>query len=161
MTEGSLILVAMVDPAAVPERFRRRRSEWPLHVTILPWFTVPDEALFIDFLEKHLPSEQSFMATVGADADFGANGEISVSLIENRQPFAVLHNYVFEAVKDHGGGMMANTWIGASYRPHVTHQGDNRLHKGDAFAVSSLTLVRLLKDDVCEVVATISLGGTV
>lgn len=161
MTEGALIIVAMVDPGSVPVRFKRRRLEWPLHVTVVPWFMVPDEQKFIQFLEEHLPSEPSFNVLVGQDAAFGAEGEIPVSLIADRTPFAILHNYVLEAIADHDGTVLLNTWIRDAYRPHITHHGDNRLHEGDTFTARSLTIVRLLDDDMCEVVTTMSLGDTV
>lgn len=161
MIPGALIVVAMVDPGSVPKQFRRRRLEWPLHVTILPWFTVPDEASFIGFLERNLPSEQSFEAVMGADAAFGEDGKTTVSLVENKQPLAVLHNYVLEAVLGQDGTVLVNTWIRDSYKPHVTHHGENRLHPGDTFMIQSLTLVRLLNEDMCEVVVTLPLGDTV
>lgn len=158
MTEGALIIVAMVDPATAPKHFRRRRLEWPLHVTILPWFTVPDEAVLIEFLKRHLPSEPAFEAIIGEDVAFGETGETPVSLVENRAPFAAVHNYVLEAVVGQQGTLLMNTWIRESYKPHVTHHGDNRLYPGDAFMVQSLSLVRLLDKDMCEIVTTVSLG---
>lgn len=161
MTEGALIIVAMVDPDTVPHRFQRKRLQWPLHVTVLPWFTVPDEAALVDFLQRHLPSEQAFEAIIGADASFGESGERPVSLVENRAPFALLHNYVLEAVLGQHGTVLMNTWIRDSYKPHVTHHGENRLHPGETFMVQSLTLVRLLNEDMCEVVVTMPLGDTV
>lgn len=160
MTEGALIVVAMVDPASAPQLFRRRRLEWPLHVTVLPWFTVPDEAVFVEFLERHLPSEPAFQAVIDVDAAFGEAGEIPVSLVKNRVPFAAMHTYVLEAVLGQHGTVLMNTWIRDSYKPHVTHHGDNRLHQGDTFMVQSLTVVRLLDEDMCEVVTTIALGDT-
>lgn len=159
MKPGALVLVAMVDPASVPTTFRRKRLEWPLHVTVLPWFSVPDEPKFIQFLHDHLLSESGFEAIMGEDAAFGVNGEIPVTLAASRQPFAVLHNYLLEAVHDHGGEMLVNTWLRDNYRPHVTHHGDNRLFEGDAFMVQSLTLVRLLDEDMCEVVTSFVLGA--
>lgn len=159
MKPGALVLVAMVDPGAMPATFRRKRLEWPLHVTVAPWFTVPDESKFIQFLENHLQSEQGFEAVMGEDAAFGASGEIPVTLVQNRQPFGLLHNYVLEAIYDHGGEMLVNTWIRENYRPHVTHHGANRLFPGDVFMVQSLTLVRLLDEDLCEVVTSFSLGA--
>lgn len=160
MKPGALIVVAMVDPEHVPERFRRRRLEWPLHVTIVPWFTVPDVAKCIQFLKENLASEPSFEVIMGEDTAFGADHDIPVTLVANRQPFGILHNYVLEMIKDHGGEILMNTWIGDSYRPHVTHHGSNRLYTGDTFMVRSVTLVRLLDDDFCEVVTTIPLGET-
>ena len=111
MTEGALIVVAMVDPTAAPKHFRRRRLEWPLHVTILPWFTVPDEPVFISFLERHLPSESAFDAIIGEHTAFGEAGETPVSLVENRAPFAAMHNYVLEAVLGQQGMVLMNTWM--------------------------------------------------
>lgn len=158
MKPGALIIVAMVDPATVPTTFRRKRLEWPLHVTIAPWFTVPDETKMIRFLESNLLSEPSFIAEIGDDTTFGEDGSIAVSLVANPQRFNVLHNYLLEYIRDNEGAIFVNTWTGDAYRPHVTHHGDNRLYGGDSFAVQSLTLVRLADDEWCEVVANFSLG---
>ncbi len=159
MNPGALVLVAMVDPASVPSTFRRKLLEWPLHVTVAPWFSVPDEDLFIQFLERNLPSEPSFESLMGEDAAFGADNEIPVTLVSNREPFAVLHNYLLEAIHGYDGVMLVNTWIRENYKPHVTHHGENRLFPGDTFMVRSLTLVRLLDEDVCEVVTSFALGA--
>lgn len=161
MRPGALVAVAMVDPAAVPTRFRRKRLEWPLHVTVAPWFTVPDEAEFISFLKTHLPSEPQFEAVMGENTAFGTDREIPVTLVLNRQPFALLHNYLLEVVQGHHGEILVNTWLREDYKPHVTHHGDSRLFPGDSFMVRAITLVRLLDEDMCEVIATLPLGRAI
>lgn len=160
MTVGSFVLVAMVHPEQVPKSFRRRRLEWPLHVTLLPWFEVLDAEGFMHDLNRLVPQEQSFIAEVGEDALFGPNRDVPVSLIKNREPFAIMHYFLLTILEKHDGVFSASSnWTKKDYTPHVTHHGDERLHPGESFRVNNVAVVKLLNDDMCEVVNVIPLGA--
>lgn len=159
MKPGALILVTMVDPAAVPAKFRRKRLDWPLHITLVPWFELPDEAAFLEQLRTIIPMEESFQVTVGEEAAFGIENDTPVNLINYSRPLTVMHYFLLTALEAHQATMVSNTnWIRDKYSPHVTHHGNSRLHLGDVVSVNTITVVRLLDDDWCEVVDALTLN---
>lgn len=159
MKTGSLILVSMIRPAQLEQTFRRKRLEWPLHVTLVPWFQIQDAPRFITRLGEFTASKQEFTSTIGTDELFGADRDVPVSLFSDSAELTLLHNELITFVESQGARFGAEgQYIKDAYRPHVTQHGQSRLHEGDDVEVSAITVVRLLDDDVCEVVATVPLG---
>ncbi len=158
MQAGACILVAMIDPAHAPRQFQRTRLGWPLHVTLVPWFTVQNVTDLQHRLHSIIAQETSFIAETGEDTFFGAQHDTPVSLIANRQPFVLLHNVLLELLDDIGAHFVASQlWLRREYRPHVTHHGSDRLHPGYMFPVETVTLVQLQDEQNCEIVDTLLL----
>lgn len=149
METGSLILVVMVEPPAISYSFRRKRMDWPLHITLIPWFKTVDEQAVIESIKRALGAIPSFELTVGSDTMFG---ETSVSLIADPEPIVDLHNVLLETVAQNVVFSQMPNWIGNEYQPHITHHDDSRLADGQKVTVKDVTVVRLLPNNICQVV---------
>ncbi|GAB4098352.1 2'-5' RNA ligase family protein [Sinomonas halotolerans] len=131
------VAVMFVEPAPVGERFGKRH--WPLHVTLLRFDLAPDAALAAaSGAFAHL---EPVRAQVGHDADFGFRGRVRVSLVEAVPGLRALHESLLESVGGAGGYIHSTHHTGDGFRPHVTMQGERRVHEGDTLRLDSVSLV--------------------
>lgn len=160
-TAGSHIAVIMVDKLPKGAAFRRKRMEWPLHVTVMPWFSVAKpQHLLLQDLETITKKRKSFRLAVDSDALFGPKKDISVSLVQKNENISSLHQELLRYVLAHGAVEDSYVqWLGDAYRPHITHHGKIRPNTGDIISADGLTIVKLLEDDICEVVTDLQFGG--
>ncbi len=156
---GSLIVVYLVEPRQPGDRFRRTRLDWPLHITLVPWFSVKSETAVIPELDSLVSNYPQFPVTVGQDAMFGPDKNIPVSIVATPEPCRKLQDILVKALRYHGAIFASERWIGAEYRPHITHHGSRRDQAGDTEHVRSITLVRLADQQTCEVVRHFTLKG--
>jgi 2'-5' RNA ligase len=147
MKPGDRLICALIQPQPVGYRFK----QWPLHITLVPWFRldISSERLAGQMREAYVGGH-AFEITVGMDAYFGYRNRKQVSLIDapelprlEGQSRRLLHAHkawvVDEADKTRRG-----------FRPHVTVQGDDRLHEGDRFICDRLYVIAQHGD--CKVV---------
>ncbi len=134
---------------SVESRYNFSCKEWPLHVTLLPNFTVSDS---IDELIKNLDqvatSITSFNIQVDEDANFGPNGEVLVSLIKPGADILSLHSKLLAITKSYQFDVPQ--YIGQGYRPHATKQINNQLRSGENYHVDSMTLVDMYPNNDIE-----------
>lgn len=169
---GSLIIVHLVERRPEGTTFRRKRTEWPLHVTLVPWFTVEDGqrgALLADLMLKGA-EKQPFRVHVGGEELFGPHKDVPVNLIVEQQPVRALHDELMAVVREHGvrfhGRASAHSGTEQTYRAHITHhQAADGLHRrfpGDEEMFDCLTVARLLDDNGaqwCEIIRNIEFSG--
>ena len=156
---GSLILVHLVERQPEGHRFRRSRSEWPLHVTVIPWFRVPGakRLAFFRAVERYAKSQPQFSVTVGADAAFGHNSDIPVNLIVEQEALRDLHEGLLDVLRQFGTiNTNARAYIQGDYRAHITHHTkDGALHRllpGDRERIDSITIAQLVHSEGQEMV---------
>src|SRR6266480_1138891 len=104
MKPGDRLICLFVNPPIVGRNVRFK--EWPLHVTIVPWFrlgTSHDE-LALE-LENTLLDLTQFEAVAGPNAGFGHNKSKVVSLVEPSPKFAEIEKRVRQTLKKH------NAWL--------------------------------------------------
>ncbi|HWT55643.1 MAG TPA: 2'-5' RNA ligase family protein [Candidatus Microsaccharimonas sp.] len=160
MTPGALILVVALEDLPVGSTFKRTRQDWPLHVTLLNWFTVASAQHTIAALTQSLMAMEPFTIHVDRDAFFGPNNDVPVSLFTDESELKALHTQILATVQENGGKLAQETvWIGDEYTPHTTHHGDKRARPGDDFIVSRVCVVTVHDDDQCEVTRYIPLLG--
>jgi 2'-5' RNA ligase len=165
MLQTQYILVHFVETQKIGHRFIRSRAEWPLHITLIPWFTVHAELTtpFIAALTERAQQCCRFDATVGEEHAFTApNGDkrVPVNLMANQKPFRNLHNQLLNLVRDYYMSFeVTNPYIGDRFRAHITHHTKDgvvyRCTQGDTLHIKDFSLVRLIpgKDtQKCEVV---------
>lgn len=169
---GSLIIVHLVEPMAVGKMFPRHRANWPLHVTLVPWFYIADERRhkMLEALQTYLSTEQPFSVHVGEEKKFGPDKNVPVNLIDEQEPVRRLHNALVKVAGDYGAqfhkGASAHSGAEQTYVAHITHhQAADGLHRrfpGDEEAFDSITVARLLGDhgsQMCEIIRAITFGG--
>ncbi len=156
---GDFIVVHMVEKLPVGAQFERHRLDWPLHITLAPWFNRADSAALTTALSEIAADMQPFNAVVGEERAFGADGEIPVNVIENQTDMRGLHQAIIKAVRTAAGTFESTRFIDPAYTAHITHHARTRRQQGDIEQIDDFHLVRLLPPNTCEVVAQFTLGS--
>ena len=165
---GSLIIVHLVEKRPEGTTFRRQRAEWPLHITLVPWFRVDDNqrSQLLAALTDFGDAKQGFTVHVGEQESFGPHKDVPVNLIREQAPIVQLHDELMAIVRQYGarfhGSASAHSGIEQTYRAHITHhQSVDGLHRrfpGDVEAFDGFSVARLLSDrDVqwCEIIQNV------
>ncbi len=167
---GQLIIVHLVEKRSAGDVFPRKRADWPLHITLVPWFaTNSDESGLLHALHAYCRETAAFIIQVGPEEKFGSGGDVPVNTIRNQAEIEQLHDALLKVVQEHGGAWegeaSARSGIGQKYRAHITHHvKDGVIHRrciGDEEQVNDITVARLLSDNgvqKVEVLENITLG---
>ena len=116
-------------------------KEWPLHVTIVPWFRAdvyPDDLLAE--IKANLSEVRAFDVHIGPEVTFGRAK--TANLIQQPTPLDDIESAVRAVLKGHGAWLVDETTKKKrSYKPHVTAQSNVRLHEGESFWCDRLYIV--------------------
>lgn len=148
---GDLLVVNFIGPMQVGAQFERTRHEWPLHITMAPWFYLEDTETLSAALNGVADSADAFEVEVGGEELFGLERDVAVNVVIPQSAEMLLHRAIVSAIRDAGGVFRDERWIGQSHRPHITHHDDNRRYEGDVELFDNFHLVRLLPGNLCEV----------
>ena len=90
---GSLIIVHLVESIETGAVFPRKRAEWPLHITLVPWFYLADDQreAFLQALTELAAAYAPFTVNVGEEEKFGPDKDVSVNLLVEQAPVRSLH----------------------------------------------------------------------
>lgn len=155
MKPGDRLITALVGTHHTGDVFK----EWLLHVTIVAWFASDlSSETIAQNLSDSLHGIQPFTVTMGSEAYIGYGGKALVNVVAQPTPFMEIQRRVEQTLDDLGVTMTATrgTW-GEAYRPHVTVQAGQRLHKGDSWKCSGLYVVSLRPDGTNVIEAEIPL----
>lgn len=154
MRPGDRLVCMLIKPLERGARFKA----WPLHITIIPWFRVPENnAELLADLRRRLEPFQPFEATVNGEARFG-KGRL-VNLIAQPSPLTSVARQVRVYLHLRGAWIVDETTkVRRPFRPHVTIQGDTRLQRGDRIYCDQLTVVEQY-GDYKEVIGNVRLGA--
>jgi 2'-5' RNA ligase len=151
---GDRLICIFIEPVQPGLRF----VEWPLHITLIPWFRAKlssDE--LAEAIRQKLQAVNSFTLTVSEDAHFGYRGQKIVSLIQLPSPLEAIALKLRQILKTQKAWLVdESTKAVFSFRPHITVQGNKRLSKGDSFMCHMVAIVEQ-KGDYKEVVAEVEL----
>jgi 2'-5' RNA ligase len=138
MRPGDRLICALVKSQAVGFRFR----EWPLHITIVPWFRLDlTSAELAENYSRSLVGSHPFEVRVGESTQFGYKKRKQVNLVQapelirlEGQTRRFLHSHkawvVDEADKTR-----------RHFRPHITVQSGERSLEGDSLLCERLYVV--------------------
>jgi 2'-5' RNA ligase len=151
-----------VEDRPVGFRFVRSRGEWPLHITLVPWFTIQNEALINSCLEEVASTNEAFNVTVGALDMFGTHNDVPVNVIHEQEKIKELHMGLIASLRNLGATFIEERWIDHGYHAHITrHESQGKWRdQGDTERVNDYHLVRLVDGNVCEIVKRFVLGPT-
>jgi 2'-5' RNA ligase len=131
---------------AVEEMKPFQDQDWPLHVTVMPWFSVSDRhsESFIEALEHRASQEKSPLQLFGDEIEyFGSDRSIKVRTLRNISRIAQLHNDLLSLIARDYAGIVDSPYIGSQYRAHVTEQaGGKKIEKDQEIILENLQLVR-------------------
>jgi 2'-5' RNA ligase len=142
MKPGDRLITALVGEHREGETFK----DWLLHVTIVAWFEsdLSSEEIARK-LQEQLQGIKPFEVTMAGEEHLGFGGKALVNLVAQPTPFMEIQKRVEKTLDELGVKMTATrgTW-GEAYKPHVTVQGAERLHEGDAWHCDRLYVVSQL-----------------
>ncbi len=154
MQKGDRLLCAFIKPQDQGYTF----SDWPLHVTLIPWFRLDlsSNTLATELRDGFIGSK-TFQVNVQGEANFGYKKRKQVNLAlspdlmklegQSRRMLHRHHAWVVDEA-DH---------TRRGYHPHVTVQKNSRLQEGDIFKCDKLYIVEQ-RVEYKEVVAIVELG---
>lgn len=150
MKSDDKLICAFVESVVVGQRF----EDWPLHITIVPWFKiVSSEEDFFSCIEQSMQDQKPFMSKVGKEKRFAA---WQFNMLINDE-WKLLHERSLKCVNKNARSTAPLRFIGRYYRPHVTAQKNKRLYAGDIFTCNRLSVVEQ-KGAYHEVVREVYLG---
>lgn len=139
MVPGDRLVCAFVEPLTPGAVF----AEWPLHVTVVPWFRVdiPTDRL-VSLLSSTLSSVHAFDASADGTAHFGRGGKKLVHLIAAPSPFWDVEHRIRELLHRQQAWIVDETTRKRrTYQPHITNQQGTQAHDGQAVQVNNLYII--------------------
>lgn len=122
-------------------------EQLPLHCTLIHWFWLSSIESTVRSIHQLLKNQDVPQLSIGEEAQFTGvtnSGPISVVVNKVKRTAVIteLHEAVVKILEDAKVEYSMPQYIHSGYVPHVTHQKDGRLTKGDAVKVSSLYLAQ-------------------
>jgi 2'-5' RNA ligase len=151
MTTGSLILVHFVEQQL--EGWSFPREHWPLHITLVPWFSVVDAEAVLRSLARVADETTPFRLRVGGQEQFGVHGEVSVNIIANQELVKALHVKLVETLAEADTAYHEQRYMGQRFLAHITRHAIDGRHssEGEEIQVNDFHLVRLVNEQTCRV----------
>jgi 2'-5' RNA ligase len=137
MKPGDRLVCAFVEKFDPGYEFK----EWPLHVTIVPWFRIEatSRELTRQF-EQVITPMASFEIVIDGTARFGRNK--LVNLVLEPSPLTEVEKRVRGVLKERQAWLVDETTKRHhAFRPHVTTQKSARLNESDHFRCDRLYIV--------------------
>ena len=135
------VIAIMIEPVSVGQEF----IDWPLHITVVPWFPCHDDnkldALLMEIAKSHRP----FKAKVGKLEKFGPKRDVPVNLVKRNRRLNNLHNDVLDVLEKNDMSIHQKNFVGNGYQAHITHQKHAKKQKGDKLRIDSLTLIKQIR----------------
>lgn len=133
------VVVALIHPMNMGDVF----ESWPLHMTLVPWFTLDNKRLFMDDAQKLAKRYSRIDSVVGEVRQWG---NLSVNVLERTPRLHSLHIDLLQLVRSHGQLKVREQYTGEHYTPHITHQKYTSVMKGEHVVISSIYLVEKSAD---------------
>jgi 2'-5' RNA ligase len=153
MKPGDRLVCALVEPLPLGASFK----DWPLHITIVPWFRtdVPSDSLASE-MSAALKDIDPFEVVMDGTAKFGRGK--TVNLAQLPTPLTEVETRVRQILKLHQAWLVDETTKHQRpFRPHVTAQKSVRLQEGDNWRCDRLYIIEQ-KGDHKEVRALAALN---
>lgn len=137
MQPGDRLLCAFVEQPDQSAQF----TEWPLHVTIMPWFrTEISSDQLADELCDCLCEFKPFQVVMSDETKFGHDK--IVNLVAQPTLLMEVEEQTRAVIKRHTAWLVDETTKRRrEYSPHVTAQKEERLYRGDTFICNAIYIV--------------------
>lgn len=132
------VIAILLEPLQLDREF----IQWPLHITIVPWFHGYDEEKLDLLLAGLAKAVKPFSAVVGDVEKFGPKKDVAVNVIDDNSDLIKLHEIVFNELERNGFVIHQKDFVGDKYRAHVTRQPISNANFGDELEIKSLTLIK-------------------
>lgn len=145
MKPGSNTLVHLPEQQPIGYQFKNRHEDWPLHITLVPWFYIDEpqeEGLFKD-LQGICEATETIDVLVGNPELFGP-GSKPVNVIPDEVALHGLHKQLLHRVDESDAELQVpRTQVGRLYRPHITLHPTNSAERGSVLTVGSLARISI------------------
>lgn len=140
MNSDKHLIATLLEPLEQGATF----TDWPLHLTIVPWFGVDieKERELDNLLDNIALRQKSTMVRVGATAMFGVGEDIPVNVIEPDDSLSELHLDVYESIRAAGFEIIGQNYFGKNYNPHVSEQNGKKVIAGEVLEIRKFTLIK-------------------
>lgn len=128
------ILVALLDDFQPDDSF----VQWPLHVTLVPWFKPLDLKPFTKELRGKAGCYRQITSTVGEQRIWGLH---TVNVIDRVPILQELHAELLALVRIRGRLLINEQYTGENYTPHITHQGTVAAVQGRTVTIHTVYLI--------------------
>jgi hypothetical protein len=120
-------------------------GEWPLHVTVVPWFSIPEryDGAFSTSVTNLMHSIHPITIHGGDERHFGEENDIRVRTVTSMGGLALLHDKLVEIITRYDGEIFSS-WIQGreGYEPHVTATDSDELDDCEQRTLTHLQRVR-------------------
>lgn len=116
-------------------------EQFPLHVTLLPWFDVPYRQSLVNSVQNFATRQSPQEVKATDEALFGPNEDVRVRLLGRVGSLHAMHEELLEIVATQRGEVLNPEFIGDKYAPHVTYQGEQGLEENETRVISRLQIV--------------------
>lgn len=168
----SLMIVHLLEDHEPGHRFVRNSHQWPLHITLVPWFYI--ESFNLPHLDEALANlsktKQPFDIKVGTQVMLrsGEGGLLPVNIVAEQRDIKQLHLELLGLVRSKYKAFHLSPpkFIEGDYIAHITHnaetEGSPKHKEGDVFS-GGFSLIREISDggiSICELVKNFDLGAS-
>ena len=144
----TIILVSFVQNVNEGDHFKR--SSWPLHVTLVPWFKTDQADKFISDLSEIFNSQKSIVAEAGGFEMFGMKRNVPVNIIVPNSQLTELHNRLLGFVQQNAN-LKSDRYVGENYRAHISHVDKGNIREHDEITINNIALVELVGEATCKI----------
>lgn len=156
---GSYIVVSCIPTVTQGKLWRL-----PVHITLLPWFTMPEDnqADFGDAVRQLSARFAPFKTRTVKTAVFGEGKDVHQVRIMGGHQLVELHQLLLRSMWRHGGEVRSPEFTGDGFIPHITKQKSGWIGAHEQVGVSSLQLAKAIEqpDAKRTIIGVYPLSGT-
>jgi 2'-5' RNA ligase len=132
---------------------------WPLHITLVPWFELKDDKLssFLDELARVGKVIGPLKLDTRGVAYF-SHDRVKVTLINNDDSLFRLHNKLLKLLDRFHVNLEASKYTANHYRPHITHNKHGSMIP-KSISVNKVHMVVKTEGNYRKIIKEINLGG--
>lgn len=121
----TLLACLMLEKVKLHQKF----NKWPLHLTIVPWFSISPQNLssFLASLQKASRGINSITIKPKGLDYFGPKKDIRVFRVENNPKLLRLHQDLLKILDSCNAQLESSKYTGKNFIPHVTAAGNYQL----------------------------------
>ena len=139
--ENRLMIAHFVDPNFEGRQF----DEWPMHITVLPWFNYDKlsaiteiEAAVDNMRACRIALGETALKSLGAVELFGNDLDVPVRRIGDSTSLGVIHGMLLNQFHRN---LEDKSYIGGNYNPHLTIRNNQDPGESSILTIDQLSLV--------------------
>lgn len=130
-------IIASLEPLKKGDEF----EQFPVHVTLMTWFSMPRERVFMNKLQNFAYTYGPQEIAGGDEAMFGKEADIRVRKLGRSGALYAMHADLLAMIRGLDGEVWSGGFVGDDYIPHVTYQEGRGLSEGEAVTLSRIQLI--------------------